>query len=230
MKERLIKAVSRVTPAPLKRAFGRIAAARTAARRTSASFLFRGVEYPYCCETYNMAWCNERAVEVPVIGGLVSREDPERTLEVGNVLSHYHPGRHEVLDKYERGDRVVNEDVISFSPGRDFDLIVSISTLEHVGETGSGTPAKFAEATANLVGLLAPGGLLAVTLPAGQNPEVDSALRAEPSMFDEVFCMVRVGRPNEWEEVPGAKAASTRGAPGLYGAAKVYFCFKRREP
>jgi hypothetical protein len=38
-----------------------------------------------------------------------------------------------VLDKYEQAPGVINEDVVSFSPPQKYDLIVSVSTLEHVG-------------------------------------------------------------------------------------------------
>ena len=54
-------------------------------------------------------------------------------LEVGNVLSHYQRVCHDIVDKYEAREGVINEDVVSFDPGRRYALIVSISTLEHVG-------------------------------------------------------------------------------------------------
>ena len=53
--------------------------------------------------------------------------------EVGSVLSHYFPINHDVLDKYEKGHGVINQDVVDFKPHNKYDLIVSISTLEHVG-------------------------------------------------------------------------------------------------
>ena len=40
---------------------------------------------------------------------------------------------HDVLDKYEKGNNVINDDVVSFSTEVKYDLIVSVSTLEHVG-------------------------------------------------------------------------------------------------
>jgi hypothetical protein len=39
-------------------------------------------------------------------------------LEVGNVLSHYFPVHHDVLDKYEKAKGVINEDVVEFSPAK----------------------------------------------------------------------------------------------------------------
>jgi len=49
------------------------------------------------------------------------------------VLSHYFAVKHDIVDKYEIAPSVVNEDLVNFKPGKKYDLIVSISTLEHVG-------------------------------------------------------------------------------------------------
>src|SRR5215207_4369431 len=78
-------------------------------------------------------WRSERAVELPIAWRRVRRTDATSTLEIGNVLSNYFPVRHLVVDKYERVPGVINEDVVDFSPPGKYDLIVSISTLEHVG-------------------------------------------------------------------------------------------------
>ena len=47
-------------------------------------------------------------------------------------MLHYFPADHEIVDKYEKGDGIVNEDIVNFRPGKKYDLIVSISTLEHI--------------------------------------------------------------------------------------------------
>ena len=72
-------------------------------------------------------------MEVPVAQAFVDRHPPDRVLEVGNVLSHYRPQQHVVVDKYEQAAGVLNRDVIDLSDLGDFDLIVAVSTLEHVG-------------------------------------------------------------------------------------------------
>jgi hypothetical protein len=48
--------------------------------------------------------------------------------KIGNVLSHYVISDHVIVDKYEFGNSILN-----YSPGTKFDLIVSISTFEHLG-------------------------------------------------------------------------------------------------
>jgi hypothetical protein len=39
-------------------------------------------------------------------------------LEIGNVTSHSYPVTHDVLDKYEIADGVVNEDVTDYQPSK----------------------------------------------------------------------------------------------------------------
>ena len=56
-----------------------------------------------------------------------------KVLEVGNVLSWYGPVHHDVLDKYEVTSGVINQDVVDFVPRHQYNVIVAISTIEHVG-------------------------------------------------------------------------------------------------
>src|SRR5262245_37084813 len=50
---------------------------------------FQSRRYPYFVHGYNSTWCNERAVEIPIVWAEVCARHPGRVLEVGNVLSHY---------------------------------------------------------------------------------------------------------------------------------------------
>jgi hypothetical protein len=82
---------------------------------------------------------------------------------VGNVLSHYFSVNHDVVDKYEKAEGVINRDIIDFHPSKEYDLIISISTLEHVGWDEDISdhkilhdPSKILRAIENLRGLLAP--------------------------------------------------------------------------
>ena len=96
-------------------------------------FTLGGESYPLLRRRYGLTWVTERAVEVPVAQRLLERHRDERVLEVGNVLSHYGPVAHEVVDKYERAAGVRNADVLDLPSEPGYDLIVSVSTLEHVG-------------------------------------------------------------------------------------------------
>ena len=106
--------------------------------RPPGYFFFRGEKLSYLRHAYNQAFENERTVEVPIIWDIVKKSGAARILEIGNVLQNYHPeARHDVLDKYEKGKGVINEDVAQFRPDKKYDLIVSISTMEHVAGTRS---------------------------------------------------------------------------------------------
>ena len=71
----------------------------------------------------------------------------------GNVLLHYFPADHEIVDKYEKGDGIVNEDIVNFRPGKKYDLIVSISTLEHISWNEEKKPKKIPGAPARMEGI-----------------------------------------------------------------------------
>ena len=89
--------------------------------------------YRYLYDRHKFTWLTERAVEVPVAQALVDQHAPDKVLEIGNVLSHYRPQQHLVVDKYEQAPGVLNRDVLDLGGLGRFDLIVAISTLEHVG-------------------------------------------------------------------------------------------------
>lgn len=79
------------------------------------NFKFQRRSYHYFCHRYNTTWKNERAVEVPIIWDIV-RNFTGRILELGNVLSHYYPVTHYVVDKYEKAKGVINSDVVNLRP------------------------------------------------------------------------------------------------------------------
>jgi len=99
------------------------------------TFQIDGATYSYFLHPYNQTWTNERAVEIPVIREAVNANAGKRILEVGNVLSHYFPVAHIVVDKDERSScpHILNVDFLDYTPDTKFDLIISISTVEHIG-------------------------------------------------------------------------------------------------
>jgi SAM-dependent methyltransferase len=169
--------------------------------RSGRSFTVRGVDYPYFYHPYNETYRNERAVEIPLVWAIVRGAAPERVLEVGNVLGHYFPVRHRVVDKYERASHVENIDVLDVGPPRSYDLIVSISTLEHTGYNERPLePDKPWRAIRHLQRCLAPGGRLVVTLPMGYNPHLDGMLREGRIPLDDPMCLRRISAGNSWRE------------------------------
>jgi SAM-dependent methyltransferase len=170
--------------------------------KSSRTFVFQKITYKYFYHRYNPTWRNERAVEIPIIWRVVEKYQGQKILEVGNVLSHYFPFHHDILDKYEKADGVLNQDVINFHPAGKYDLIVSISTLEHVGwDENPRDPLKILKAFENLKSVIAPGGKLVVSLPVGYNTALDELLISGKIRFTDMYCLKRVSDDNDWAEV-----------------------------
>ncbi len=148
---------------------------------------------------------------------LVERSRGKRVLEVGNVLSHYAPVTHDVVDKYERAPGVRNVDVLDLAPEPAYDLIVTISTLEHVGrDEEPRDPARAIRALEHLRRLLNPGGELFATVPLGYNPDLDRALAEGPHEL-------RAMRRRPWREIDPAEAFQCAYDFLVYSASAVLF-------
>ncbi len=174
-------------------------------------FAFRGAALSYFYHRYNVTWANERCVEVPIARSYLEQATGE-VLEVGNVLGHYFPSRHTVLDKFEHAPGVVNADIVGYEPGKKFSLILSISTFEHIGfdDEGEGSSSvKILAAVASCRRLLAPGGKLVVTVPLGYNPELDTLIEGDRLAPARAWFVKRVAS-REWREAPRAEAKGAR--------------------
>jgi SAM-dependent methyltransferase len=199
--------------------------------RKAGAFSFRGETYEYFYRSYQRTWRNERAVEIPIIWKVLQENRDKRTLEVGNVLAHYFDVSHDIVDKYEEYDNVINEDVATYRPPEKYDLIVTISTLEHVGwdETGGATPEplKILQALENLKSILNPGGKIIATWPVGLNPELDRLLDEGRIPFSECYCMERISRQNTWIEASWGDIRNLKYKfppfPHPYGLVITYF-------
>lgn len=164
-------------------------------------FKFRGNKYPYFRHPHNRTWVNERIVEVALGLSALAEYRGKRILEVGNVMSNYATITHDVLDKYEVAPGVINEDIVTFKPRKKYDLILCISTLEHVGwDETPRDPDKIIKAVIHMKSLLAPKGVLLITTPFGYNPHLDELVLAEKLAIDETYFLERINWRNEWRE------------------------------
>lgn len=175
-------------------------------------FEFNGEKYKYLVHQHGKTWNNERIVEVPIVWREVEK-CKGNVLELGNVLGNYFSIQHEVVDKYEKTKGVVNEDIVSFNSGKKYDLIASISTLEHVGfDEEEKEPFKALKALKNMKSLLAENGEIVLTFPLGYNKSLDSLLKEKKLGFDEQYFMKRVSRISwkeaEYNEVKDLKYSS----------------------
>lgn len=179
--------------------------------KSRARFRFCGKEHSYVYHHYNRTWTNERAVELPLAWDQRRLYPADRVLEVGNVLAHYYRTTHTVVDKYERAAGVINEDIVDYSPARRYDLILSISTLEHIGwDEQPREPDKVIRVVSRLRRLLSRAGRLFVSFPLGYNPHLDEQIRRGELRFDEQRHLLRVSRDNRWREAEWAEVAGAR--------------------
>lgn len=161
-------------------------------------FVIADKQYRYVIHPFTLN--NERTVEVAIACEFL-RNKTGQILEVGNVLSNYTSLPHDVVDKYEISPGVINEDVVSFSPGRKYDLIVTISTLEHVGwDETPREPEKIVRAISQLKDLLKDGGELLVTIPLGYNSYADELIRLGRTGLKEIQYLKRITANNQWRE------------------------------
>lgn len=148
-------------------------------------FTFHGKTLRYNRIAYNNR--AERAVEIPLAFDFLARHQYDApVLEVGNVLQHYENALSDafgirsrcIIDKFEVGDGVENRDLMDIDSQEKYRVIVSVSTIEHVGQnvnplglfgeqlrvTDREAPLK---AVAKIYDLLIPGGHALLTVPFG---------------------------------------------------------------
>lgn len=164
------------------------------------TFTYHGVELPIFYHMYNLTHLNERCVEVAIAHAWLEGKHPKNGMEVGNVLGHYAPRPHNVLDKFEvpawyqlvMGQDVVNADIFQITPMPGSEWVVSISTIEHTED-----PIKAIEILRELV---APGGQLLVTFPMGEREELDRMVLWEDRWRDffDIGCTIVRDAGSSW--------------------------------
>ena len=160
---------------------------------------------------YNLTWTKERAVEIPyAIKEIESCKG--NVLEVGNVMSHYFNPTWSIVDKYEIADGVINEDINTYKPKNKFDLIIAISTFEHIGWDEDGEPdpftssVKIMESFNNLKNnCLNKKGRIVISIPIGWNPAIDKLFLDNAFNFKRISYVARVG-DREWVQTSKDKA------------------------
>jgi hypothetical protein len=180
-------------------------------------FTFNRDVYNYFVHIYNTTWKCERTVEIPIIMKLVSQRRNRNILEIGNVLSHYFDFRHDIVDKYEKAIGVINVDVLNFESDKNYDLIVAISTLEHVGwDETPREPEKVLRSINHLKSLLSVGGLLVFSVPAGYNLYLDETIRRKTIESAQLYHLKRIGIDRwvqaEFQDIDGLSYGGPWGA------------------
>jgi len=195
--------------------------------KTPRTFTFQGRRYRYFYHLYNRAYENSRVVEVPIVWEMVRQYRGRNILEVGNVLSHYFTITHDVLDKYEKAPGVINEDAASYQTVKKYDLIVSISTFEHIGwDENPREPTKVIHAIENLRNCLASNGRMVATVPLAYNPEMDRFFREKRIEFSARHFLRQISRGNIWAQATWDEVCNARRE---YPCAMAVVTFVSRE-
>lgn len=159
----------------------------TLVRNWKPTFIYRGKHLPYNRIGYNNT--GERAIEIPIaLNFLATLEKKDNILEVGNTLSHYENSLSEyigirprrIVDKFEVALGVDNVDFMDIPSEEKYDVIVSVSTVEHIGQGIEPSSQAYGEqiqirdmeaplkAIAKIYDLLAIGGKALITVPFGK--------------------------------------------------------------
>ena len=176
--------------------------------RSNKTFIFNNKKYKYVYALYNATFRNERRVELSL--ALNTFPLSLHILEVGNVLQNYSNFSHTIVDKYEKGNNVISQDIIDFNPNTKYDLIISVSTFEHVGidETEEQNEEKAEKAINYVKSLLTPNGKMIITIPIGHNRKLEEAFIQNRFnfTFTKILYMKRLNKQNDWIETTQEEA------------------------
>jgi SAM-dependent methyltransferase len=188
----------------LKRIWYRVVLQPLISAKKERTFCIGGVTYPYFHHAYNTTFINERAIEVPYFREQIASVARQggRILEIGNVLSHYGMSTWDIVDKFEKGENIINVDIMDYKPPEPFDLIVAISTFEHIGFDEKPQDFKKVVTAINHIRevLLKPSGKLIFSIPTGYNPQIEEHILKARIASDRTILMKRVDWKNNWVE------------------------------
>ena len=166
------------------------------------TFTFKGKELYYNRIKFNNP--TERAVEISIAFDFIANlKNPQKILEIGNVLSHYENSLSEnigirsrrIVDKFEVDLGVENQDLMSLPSAEKYDAIVSISSVEHVGQGddpsgGYGEQIQYRDlegplkAIAKIYDLLAIDGKALITVPFGKLTDAEWYIQFSQEYLD----------------------------------------------
>jgi hypothetical protein len=187
-------------------------------------FKFNGLEYQYFFHPYNDTSTSERCVEIPLAMKILQEYLGEQVLEVGNVLTNYFtlPDTHHVIDKNPEETGAIHQDILHFEPLEKYDLIISISTLEHVGLSDGPNSDKIDIVLEKFKEMLKPSGLIWASMPIGYNPTITRRVKQGIKIFNTEKFLKRVDQNNRWVEVSREEVkGSMYGKPWPYGNALI---------
>jgi hypothetical protein len=170
-------------------------------------FEYHGERLDVFYHLYNLTHLNERMIEIAIAHRFLHQRAWSMGLEVGNVLGHYGPMSHVVIDLHEQAEwyqsrqTIVNTDILGDLPPKMYPWVISISTIEHTAD-----PVAAIDVLRSLV---APGGSLLVTFPTGEREELDDLAVWCDQTFDRWCTIVRTENDHGgWEQTPSVEIRS----------------------
>lgn len=173
------------------------------------NFIFNDKVYEYA----DAEWA--QAIELPIFWRRIRQtyKDPDKqVLEVGSVLDN---NWHDVLDLYKHGDGIMNYDAAFWRPKalQCYDLIISISTFEHIGHAKYGTDqvCKPMAAALNLYSwALAPGGTMLFSISLRYRPASDWLVwNVFPPQMAKIGFLRKIGH-DTWRQIDAKAARKVR--------------------
>ncbi|MHB1638051.1 MAG: methyltransferase domain-containing protein [Thermoplasmataceae archaeon] len=154
----------------------------------------------------------ERVIEIPYVRSLYDKISPNKVLEVGNVTRKwFHIQDRTIIDKYEIAHKVINADIEKFQTDEKFDMIISISTIEHIGfDEIEKDDRKPLNSIINMLSFLNKGGQLIITVPLGYNPNIDEIITKKTIDYDKLIFMKRYSKLNLWRQCSYDEAISLK--------------------
>ncbi len=174
------------------------------------SFIFNNQALFYLLHTYNLSWINERTIEIPIVLNEIKKANTDKILEAGAVLKHYIPAQWPIVDKFEGGNGIINRDLADYIPKRKYELIISVSTLEHVGFDDENNPEKIISVIENMKRWVTKHGKIIATMPLGYNKYMDNLIFNNKLGFNKYYFMKRVSRKNKWIQVKMEKVKEAK--------------------
>lgn len=168
-------------------------------------FTFNKTDLPYFYHKHNLTFTNERAIELSIISSYLSNYHHDDILEIGAVTNHYLESNWKIIDKFEVGQSIHNEDIEFFRTNKKYKFIFSISTLEHVGvddDIENIDSNKIDRVFNNIIdNLLDDNGVFIFTIPLGYNHDLDNKIINKHINLTHTNFYKKINKKNNWKEV-----------------------------
>jgi len=170
------------------------------------TFILNDEQYEYLL-AYGPGGLNERMIEIPLMCKYLQEPKGKDILEIGAVISLLIKTNFDVVDLTEKEVGVINIDILNYYPDKKYDLIISISTIEHFGYGDYDEiedPTKLEKALDHILQLLKPSGIFVASAPIGFNENFDSMIINKQLPFQQIYFMKRytsgIWKQTEFEE------------------------------